>query len=133
MGFWYMYPVARDDSAYTSYGPSQKLKNPQQQGGAVFGIEMMPFERPHQGHKVWVDLRGRLEGHFAGRGYGEMWELLASAPPLGCDAAQIPYNPACNPAATTNAYQGQPFSGVTTIENYASLGFDMAVGAEVAK
>jgi len=133
MTFWYMYPIPRGDSLFKDYGPSQSLKNPQQQGGTVFGAELVPFERPRDGHKIFIDLRGRLEGHFAGKGYSQAWELLASAAPLGCDMAQAGYNPACNASLTTNAYQGQPFTGITTIENYASLGADIALGVQVGK
>lgn len=133
MGFWYMYPIARSDSLFVDYGPAQKVKNPMQQGGTQFGVELVPFERPREGHKIWIDVRGRLEGHFAGRGYSEGWELFAAAPPLACDMAQAGFNPACNAAATTNPYQGKPFTGVTTIENYASLGADLAVGVQVGQ
>jgi hypothetical protein len=133
MAFWYMYPIPRGDSLFKDYGPSQSLKNPQQQGGAIFGAELVPFERPQDGHKIFIDVRGRLDGHFAGKGYSEAWELLASAPPLACDLGQAAYNPACNPSLTTNAYQGQPFTGVTTIENYASLGVDLGLGVQVGR
>ena len=132
MSFWYMYPIARGDSLFKDYGPSQTLKNPMQQGGTTFGAELVPFERPKDGHKIFIDLRGRLEGHFAGKGYSEAWELLASATPLGCDAAQAPYNPACG-GGTTNPYQGQLFTGITTIENYASLGADIGLGVQVGQ
>jgi len=93
----------------------------------------VPFERPKDGHKIFIDVRGRLDGHFAGKGYSEAWELLASSPALACDAAQAQYNPACNPALTTNAYQGQPYTGITTIENYASLGADIGLGVQVGQ
>ena len=137
MTFWYMYPIPRGDSLFKDYGPSQSLKNPMQQGGTIFGAELIPFERPndhgHGGHKIFIDVRGRLEGHFSGKGYSEAWELLASSAPLGCDMAQSGYNPACNATLTTNAYQGQPYTGITTIENYASLGADIALGVQVGK
>lgn len=133
MGFWYMYPIARSDSLFRDYGPSQKVKNSMQQGGTVFGVELVPFERPRDGHKIWIDVRGRLDGHFAGRGYSEAWELIASSPALACDMTQAMYNPACNTAATTNPYQGQPYTGITTIENYASLGADIAMGVQVGQ
>jgi len=71
IGFWYMYPIARGDSLFKDYGPSQKVKNPMQEGGTAFGVELVPFERPHDGHKIAIDIRGRIEGHFAGRGYSE--------------------------------------------------------------
>lgn len=133
MGFWYMFPVARGDSLFKDYGPAQKMKAPQQEGGTVFGAELVPFERPRAGHKIYIDVRGRLEGHFAGRGYSEGWELFASAPPLACDMAQATYNPACNPTLTTNPYQGQPFTGITAIESYATLGADIALGVQVGR
>src|SRR5258706_2934679 len=37
IGFWYMYPIPRDDSLYKDYGRAQKTKNPQQQAGTRFG------------------------------------------------------------------------------------------------
>jgi hypothetical protein len=133
IGFWYMYPVARGDSLFKDYGPSQKVKNPMQQGGTVFGVELVPFEKPRDGHKIAIDLRGRIEGHFSGRGYSEIWELLASSPALACDNTHADFNPACNSGATTNAYQGQPFTGVTTIENYATLGTDFSLDVQVGR
>ena len=93
MSFWYMYPIARGDSLFKDYGPSQSLKNPQQQGGTAFGAELVPFERPRDGHKIFIDVRGRLEGHFAGKGYSEAWELLAASPALACDMAQARVQP----------------------------------------
>jgi hypothetical protein len=135
IGFWYMYPIARADSLYKDYGPSQKVKAPMQQGGTVFGLELVPFERPHDGHKISIDVRGRIEGHFAGKGYSELWELLASSPALSCDSTDRhdQYNPACNSSQTSNLYQGQPYTGLTTIQNYASLGADIALNVQVGK
>jgi len=134
MAFWYMYPIPRSDSLFKDYGPSQSLKNPMQQGGTIFGAELVPFERPKDGHKIFIDVRGRLEGHFAGKGYSEAWELFASSTPLACDAAtQGGTNPACNAALTTNAYQNMPFTGITTIQNYASLGADIGIGVQVGQ
>ena len=125
--FWYLYPIARSDSLFKDYGPSERLKTPMQQGGTEFGAELIAFERPTQGHKVYVDLRGRIDGHFAGKGYSEAWELLAGSPALACTTAA---NAACGMSG--NPYSG-PYTGVTTIENYASLGADLAVGAQVGQ
>jgi hypothetical protein len=133
MTFWYLYPIARGDSLFKDYGPAQKWKNPMQQGGTTFGAELVPFERVKEGYKLYFDVRGRLEGHFQGRGYSEGWELFAASAPLACDMAQAGFNPACDPAQTTNAYQNQPFTGLTTIQSYATLGVDLAVGAQITK
>ena len=133
MSFWYMYPIARGDSLYKDYGPSQKTKSPMQQGGTSFGAEFIPYEKPRLGHKLFIDVRGRLEGHFSGRGYSEAWELLASSPALACDSAHAAYNPSCDSAQTTNPYQNAPFTGVTTIQSYATLGADVAIGAQIGE
>jgi hypothetical protein len=125
--FWYFYPIARSDSQFKDYGPSERLKNPMQQGGTQFGAELIAFERPAQGHKIYFDLRGRLDGHFAGKGYSEAWEMLAGSPALNCNAAT---NPGCGLAS--NPYN-TPYTGITTIENYASLGADIMVGAQVGQ
>jgi hypothetical protein len=130
IGFWYMYPIARDDSLFKDYGPAQKTKNPQQQGGTVFGVEMVPFERPADSYKFAIDLTGRIEAHFAGKGYSELWEVLASSPALNCDAA---YNLACGTSAPKNAYQGAPYTGITAIENYASLYAEIALVGQIGK
>src|SRR5262249_9757737 len=49
-GVWYMLPIPRSDSLFVDYGPNQSNKNPQQQAGTLFGVEVIPFERKKQGH-----------------------------------------------------------------------------------
>lgn len=135
VSFWYMYPIARGDSLYVDYGPNEKTQSPMQQAGTSFGVELVPLDEPTRGHKLWIDLRGRIEAHFTGRGYSELWELLASSPALACDTAgdHAAFNPACDPSKTSNPYQGAPYTGLTTIQSYATLGAEIAVGAEVAR
>ena len=45
------------------------------------------------------------------------------------------YNPACatkdQGGTTSNRYQGQPFTGITTIENYVTFGADVAIVAQL--
>jgi hypothetical protein len=133
IGLWYMYPIARDSSLFQDYGPAQKQKNPMQQGGTRFGFEAIVFERPEENHRIAFDFRGRLEAHFNGKGYSEAWELIAASPALRCDASVADFNPACDPSQATNKYQGQPYTGITTIENYATLGADAALTAQVGR
>lgn len=128
---WYLLSIPRSDSLFADYGRSQKTKNPQMRGGVVAGTEIVPFDRPEKQYKLAIDVRGRVTGVFAGRGYSEAWELLAGSPALTCDASQQAFNPACNASATVNPYQGRPFTGITTIENYAQLGADIAVMAQI--
>lgn len=125
---WYMLPIARSDSLFVDYGPAQKDKNPQMQGGTVFGVELVPIERPAKQYRLTIDLRGRVEAHFQGRGYSQAWELLAGASQLACNPS---LNPACDPSQTKNPYQNAPFTGITTIENYASLGADLGIVGQI--
>jgi len=129
---WYLLSVPRSDSLYVDYGRSQKTKNPQMRGGVLAGAEVIPIDRPAKQYKLAIDVRGRVEGHFGGRGYSEAWELLAGSPALACDQAMAGYNPQCDPAAPSNPYRDNPaFTGVTTIENYASLGADLSLQAQI--
>jgi hypothetical protein len=134
VGFWYMYPIARGDSLFIDYGTTQKFKDPQQEAGTIFGIEAIPWENKEKQYKVALDLRGRIEGKFTGRGYSEAWELFASSPALACDPK---WNPACDPSKNNenpnSGYQGKPFTGLTTIDNYASLGGDVALVVQAGK
>lgn len=130
---WYTLQLARGDSLFRDYGRAQKTKDPQMMGGAIVGTEIIPLERPAQQYRVAIDLRGRLTGTFQGRGYSEAWELLAGSPALRCDASTAAYNPACDPAQPANPYQNQPFTGLTTIQNYATVGTDVAVTAQLGR
>jgi hypothetical protein len=135
--FWYMLPIAREDSLFVDYGATQKNKGPQQSGGTVFGFEGIPWERPEHHYKIAIDVRGRIEGRFDGRGYSEAWEMLAGSPALACDPT---WNPSCAPdpmdpmkLKPSSRYQGQPFTGLTAIENYASIGADIGVTVQAGR
>ena len=81
-GFWYMYPIARDDSLFKDYGPSQKTKNPSSRRGTIFGMELIPYERPRrrlQGlHRSARPHRGPLRRPRLLRGVGAV-RLVAGA------------------------------------------------------
>ena len=132
-GLWYLLPIARDDSLYIDYGNAQKNQGPQQSAGTAFGLEGIPYEKPERDVKVAIDLRGRIEAKFDGRGYSEGWELFASSPELACDPKQ---NPSCDPMAAGNPntkYQGQPYTGLTQIQDYAILGADLSLNIQAGK
>jgi hypothetical protein len=128
---WYLLSIPRGDSLFVDYGRQQKTKNPQMRGGVTAGVEVVPIDKQEKQYKLAFDLRGRVTGVFGGRGYSEVWELLAGSPALACDMAMQSYNPACNAGATTNPYQLRPFTGITTIENYAQLGAAISVVAQI--
>jgi hypothetical protein len=123
---FYLLPIARSGSAFVDYAPSQSVKDPQHQAGTLFGTEIVAYERGTPDWRVAIDLRGRIEGHFIGRGYSEAWEMFASSPALRCDAN---VNPSCDPTQTKNGYQDKPFTGVTVIDSYATLAVELAIDA----
>ena len=129
--FWFDYPfVRRDDTLYWDLGATAKNQMPQMSGGVRFGLEGVPYEKVKEGYKIALDVNARIEGKFDGRGYSEIWEMLASSPALACDPK---WNPACDSSMTINKYQGKPYSGLTTIENYASIGAEAALTVQATK
>jgi hypothetical protein len=132
-GLWYLLPIARSDSLFVDYGAAQKTKDPMMQGGTLLGAELHAIDKPDKQYRLSFDVRARVEAHFNGRGYSEIWELLASNPALVCDPSQ---NLACDPNQVKNKYQSGTnpsgtFTGITTIENYATFGADIAIAAQL--
>lgn len=128
MTFFYMLPDAKDDSLYekTTFELSgQERSGPQQRGGVEAGVEIIPWEQPEQNNKFSIELRGKLEGVFEGRGYSEMWEIFANNPILAGPCRPSPSSGLAgswdngtycqNPAGTI------PYPGITNIENYAAF------------
>jgi hypothetical protein len=126
----YLLPIPRSDSAFIDYGTAQKIKDPQQEANALFGTEIVAYERGRPDWRVVIDVRGKLGGHFAGRGYSEVWEMFASSPALRCDPMT---NPSCDATTTKNAYQDKPYSGLTAIDAYATLGVELAIDALLSR
>jgi hypothetical protein len=142
--FWFDYPFARrDDTLFINYGPQEKNSQPQMSGGTTFGLEGIPWEKNNGDYKIAIDVNGRISAKFDGRGYSEIWEALAGSPALACETnmTSVNYNPSCDPArlnSTTmqpnlNNYQGKPFTGLTVIENYATLGAEVALNVQAGK
>lgn len=47
--------------------------------GAAFGLEANLIDNPDTGNRVGIDLGARINAHFEGRNYSEMWEVFAFA------------------------------------------------------
>ena len=139
--FWFDYPfVNRGDTLFFDLGANAKNSAPQMSAGTRFGLEAVPYELPARAIKVAIDASLRLSARFDGRGYSEIWEALASSPALACDPA---WNPSCSAASKdpatgapwngVTAYQGRAFSGITVIDNFASLGGELAVVVQASR
>ena len=139
--FWFDYPIVRrSDTDFFDLGAAAKNQLPQLSAGTIFGLELIPWEKPESQYKIAIDVNGRISGKFDGRGYSEIWQLLASSPALNCDPT---WNPSCSsmskdpttmqPWGGSTPYQNKPFTGITTIENFATIGGEFALNVQATK
>ena len=117
--YYWIYPmVVRDSAGFKDYGAGQKGWKPQQHAGTQFGFELVPYENRKAYQKIVIDVRGIIEAHFQGRGYSEIWEMLAGSPAL--DPQLQPSDANGNPLMKPNGKGLYP--GITDIENYFTYG-----------
>ena len=129
--FWWQSPLPMDgssppgdagdkaDTQFWNVGFGQDSVYPQQSAGTTFGFNGIPWQNPRQKQYVAIEVRGKAEAHFEGRGYSEMWEIFA----LGGSVAEDPSAPLQidrDPTSTLDTPIAHP--GVTSIENYLSFG-----------
>jgi hypothetical protein len=80
MEMWWMATVGeRSDSQFIRPGFGQTRVAPQQRAGTIFGFEAVAWENPAEGQRISLDFGARLEAHFEGRAYTEMWEVFQYA------------------------------------------------------
>ena len=121
--------------------------NPQSQAGMSFGGEIVPWERKSKNLKVAIVVAGSADLHYGGRGYSEVWELLADSPSLvgsydptqasNCDRdAAIAYaadNPGDPGYLDAGGGSCQPFEGVTELQDYGTFGFQSGLNMHLGK
>ncbi len=137
---------------------SQSSVLPQSTAGVSVGTEIVPWERKAKNLKVAVVLAGSSTLHYGGRGYSEIWELLADSPALAgsyapstqrtdpdgspqeggfCDRAAALDFAANNPGDPGYLDVGdgscQKFEGVTDLQDYATFGFNGGVNFTLGK
>lgn len=126
---------------------SQGSVLPQSTAGMTFGTEIVPWERKAKGMKVAVYLQGSAILHYGGRGYSEIWELLADSPSLvgsedptqagQCDRNAALAFAANNPGDSGYLEAGGPscakFNGITDLQDYGSFGFDGGLNLHLGK
>jgi hypothetical protein len=134
-GAWYMLPARTNGSPFEKYGPTQTSVNPQQQAGAMIGVEQIAWENPRGDQRVTVEARAFIEEHFDGRGRSEIWEPLAGS--SACSSADTT---ACRPDVDLHynlTPNGQPIDaphpGITNIENYGTVGGDLGLNVQVGR
>ncbi|HEU4730058.1 MAG TPA: hypothetical protein VFT22_19305 [Kofleriaceae bacterium] len=120
---YYQRPIyTRATSLFQDPGFGSANIDPAQTAGASFGLEAYVASDPATGNEVSVDLGARLDAHFEGRGYSEMWEVFALAGdhriagPLALDADP-----------TTPGQQELSHPGISNLENYLETAARIAV------
>ncbi len=133
-------------SDFSNFG-SQGEVAPQSTAGMTFGTEIVPWERKAKSLKVSLYLSGSAILHYGGRGYSEIWELLADSPALigandptqgdQCDrgqaltfAADNPGNPGYLAAGGSSCGK---FEGITDLQDYGTFGFDGGLNLHLGK
>lgn len=120
---------------------------PQSSAGMTFGTEIVPWERKSKGMKVAAYLSGTAILHYGGRGYSEIWELLADSPALvGAEdptqADQCVRDDALAFAANNPGDSGYlqaggnscgKFEGITDLQDYGTFGFDAGLNIHLGK
>ncbi|HET7502564.1 MAG TPA: hypothetical protein VFK02_16200 [Kofleriaceae bacterium] len=77
---FYQRPIyTRHTSLFQDPGFGAVNVDPPQTAGASFGLEAYVVNDRATGNQVSLDLGARLDAHFEGRGYSEMWEVFALA------------------------------------------------------
>jgi len=131
---------------FSSVG-SQGDVNPQSTAGMSFGSEIVPWERKAKSMKVSLYLSGTAILHYGGRGYSEIWELLADSPALvgsndptqasGCDRSLALQNSIDNPGSSTylsaDGNACNKFEGVTDLQDFGTFGFDSGLNLHLGK
>jgi hypothetical protein len=157
--FWRQ-SIRANQSLFKDYSGegSQDVINPQSTTGLSVGSEIVPWERKAKNLKVAVNISGSAALHYGGRGYSEIWELLADSPSLvgsyrpstqRTDDAGNPVDPGfCDRSealAAARANPGDPsylqvgggacdsFNGVTDLQDYASFGFNGGLDFHLGK
>jgi hypothetical protein len=115
-------PWAAADSLFVDHNSkTQTLVAPGPVVHAAVGIEMLPYEDRRLKRGVTIDIGGRLDFHFEGREYTDLFDALGSSP---CDPKA---EAACD--LTTfhrgdidpNTNRRMKSDGITDVEQYATL------------
>ncbi len=142
---------------FSSEGAQDSVQ-PQSQAGLSVGTEIVPWERKAKNLKVAVVLQGSSILHYGGRGYSEIWELLADSPAMvgsfdpttqaiddngnptnagycdrGAALAFSQQNPGDPGYLAAGGSGCQKFEGVTDLQDYASFGFTGGLNLTLGK
>jgi hypothetical protein len=142
---------AAGDSLFDDFGTSTQANvQPQSHAGVGFGTEIVPWERKAKQQKVSIFLRGSADLSYGGRGFSEVWELLADSPAMvgatdpaqaeACRTSALAYAGTAEYANNPDGYLEQAagatctrFSGTTDIQNFGTFGLDAALNFHLGR
>jgi hypothetical protein len=124
---FYQRPIyTRSSALFQNPGFGATGTDPGQTAGVSFGLEAYVINDAATGNQVTVDLGTRLDAHFEGRGYTEMWEVFAfagdsrTAGPLVLDGDPV-----------TPGVQALSHPGISNVESYLETAARLAVRARL--
>ncbi len=124
---WWLTPLtARSGSLFDDPGFGSSQVNKSQQGGVGFGLEIYAVDNPAENTRISIDLGTRIVGHFEGREYTEMWEVLAYA---GDSRGAGPLILDSDPTRT--GVQALSHPGISNVENYLETTGRFGVRAQI--
>ncbi len=101
---------------------------PGQRAGASFGLEIYAIDDKANQNTVSFDLGARVEAHFEGREYSEMWEVFALAGDARLGGPLI-----LDRDPTEADLQAFSHPGISNIENYLETAARLGVRAQLGK
>ncbi|HEX4419284.1 MAG TPA: hypothetical protein VH165_15335 [Kofleriaceae bacterium] len=126
---FYQTPIVnRDASLFRDPGFGSTNIDMGQTAGASFGLETYLVNDPETGNRVSIDLGSRINAHFEGRGYTEMWQVFALAGdtrrggPLVLDADPV-----------TDGVQAMNYPGISNYESYLETAARLAIRANLGR
>jgi hypothetical protein len=116
---FYIAPAAR-------YGVTSRKSSQRTRVGT--GVELFALHDPARASHVGIELGARIETVFEGRGYSEVWELLALAGDPGREGPLV-----LDADPTTLEIEPARHPGISNIENHLALGTRAGVRAQLGR
>jgi len=134
----FMVPIRTTSSAFKNYGGGQSTVNPSMVASALAGTALIAWEDVRTRQSVTLELRGRMDYTFAGRGRSELWEALSGSSACTSDPTKCRNAPGGD--ATTALDQDldgdgrpDPYPGITEMDGYATFGGDAGLNINVGR
>jgi hypothetical protein len=98
-----------------------------QQGGVWFGLETYLLDDKLTGNRISIDLGAKIDAHFEGREYTELWEMIAFSGDSG--NSRLPPQLVLDSKPDQDGLQALSHPGITNVENYLETAGSVAVRA----